>query len=56
MPEFFIVLKGPARMALDGIPHALNSGDAITLSPGETDELSNPSGTPLTFLVAGWLA
>jgi len=55
MPELFIVLKGTARMAVDGIPHELNSGDAIALAPSETHELSNPAAEDLVFLVAGWM-
>ena len=54
MHELFIILKGTARMIVDGRPQDLKPGDAIALAPGETHELSNPSNDPTALFVAGW--
>jgi quercetin dioxygenase-like cupin family protein len=55
MNALFIILKGTARMVVDGHPHDLKHGDAIARAPGETHELSNPAAEDLVFLVAGWM-
>lgn len=54
MHELFIILEGSAHMIIDGASHDMLAGDAIALAPGEIHELSNPSTSRLTFIVAGW--
>ena len=54
MHELFLILKGTARMIVDGVPHDLGPEDTIAMSPGESHELSNPGDGPTIFLVAGW--
>jgi len=54
MHELFIILEGTARMVVDGSVHQLSGGEAISLAPGESHELSNTSDGQLVFLVVGW--
>jgi len=55
MPELFIALEGTALLTLDGKPHTLHPGDALLVEPGESHELTNPTSSPITVLVASWL-
>jgi quercetin dioxygenase-like cupin family protein len=55
MPELFIALEGTALLTLDGKPHTLHLGDALLVEPGESHELTNPTSSPITVLVASWL-
>ncbi len=55
MPELFIALEGTARLTIDAVPHSLHPGDALLVEPGESHELTNPTSSPITLLVASWL-
>ena len=48
--ETYYVLKGAARMVLDGQEFSLSPGQACLILPGQTHQIFNPGSQELEFL------
>jgi quercetin dioxygenase-like cupin family protein len=55
MTELFITLEGTALLTIAAVSHTLHPGDALLVEPGESHELTIPTSSPITVLVASWL-
>jgi transcriptional regulator with XRE-family HTH domain len=47
--ETAVVTRGSVRLVCDGVPHDLNTGDAVTFDADLSHHFENPGETPATF-------
>ena len=50
-----LTLEGTALLTIAAVSHTLHPGDALLVEPGESHELTIPTSSPITVLVASWL-
>jgi len=53
MEEIFIVLKGQAKILVDGEEAEMGGGEAVVIPPREVHEMKNAGGGELEYLAVG---
>ena len=53
MEEIFIILKGQAKILVDGEEAEMGKGDAVVIPPGIVHEMKNAGGEDLEYLAIG---
>jgi mannose-6-phosphate isomerase-like protein (cupin superfamily) len=53
MEEIFIILKGQAKILVDGEEAEMGKGDAVVIPPREVHEMKNAGGEDLEYLAVG---
>ena len=53
MGEIFIILRGQAKILVDGEEAEMGKGEAVAIPPGEVHEMKNAGGEDLEYLAIG---